>query len=87
MTDAPKLTALSCRAARALLGWPQGRLVQEAKVSPNTVAKVEDDESWTHGPPVTVATLAKLEAVFEAAGVEILNGQAPGARLRPRGDT
>lgn len=27
---------------------------------------------------------AKLAATFEAEGVEILNGNAPGARLKPR---
>lgn len=72
----PRLTAAACRAARALLSWSQGDLVREANVSPNTVAKIEAGEA------VRDATSAKIVETFMARGVEILNGDAPGARMR-----
>jgi transcriptional regulator with XRE-family HTH domain len=77
MSELHKLTPASCRAARALLGWSQADLVREARVSPNTVAKVEAGDST-----VTRATLDKLASVLAGHGVELLNGEAPGARLR-----
>jgi transcriptional regulator with XRE-family HTH domain len=72
------LSPEACRAGRALLGWSQGDLVKAAAVSPNTVAKVEAGET------VRAATAAKLVAAFDTAGVMILNGDAPGARMKPR---
>jgi transcriptional regulator with XRE-family HTH domain len=73
-----KLTPEACRAGRALLGWSQAQLVTAAKVSPNTVAKIEA------GGEARAATEAKLVEAFTAQGVEILNGDAPGARLRAK---
>lgn len=71
-----KLTPQACRAARALLGWSAKELVAAAKVSPNTVSRIENGED------VQAPTEAKVVAAFEAAGVEILNGEGTGARLR-----
>jgi transcriptional regulator with XRE-family HTH domain len=79
MADPPTLTPEACRAARALLGWSAKQLVAAAKVSPNTVSRVENGEEVQPG------TAARIIGAFEAAGVEILNGDAPGARLRSRG--
>lgn len=76
MSDNAPLSAPACRAARALLGWSQADLVTKAGVSPNTVAKVEAGEE------VRASTAARLMAAFEAAGVELLNGGSPGARMR-----
>lgn len=76
MSDLP-LNAATCRAARALLGWSAKDLVREAKVSPNTVTRVE------RGEDVGEATRARIVAAFDAAGVELLNGGAPGARMKP----
>jgi hypothetical protein len=42
-----------------------------------TISKFEN------GRPMRESNRAKLAQVFEAAGVEILNGNAPGARLKP----
>jgi len=74
--DGPKLTGTSCRAARAILRWSSADLVREANVSPNTVARIEADQE------VRESTRAKVQAVLEARGIEILNGDSPGARLR-----
>ncbi len=76
MTEPTKLTAAACRAARALLGWTQADVVAAAKVSPNTVWKVEDGQEVGPGPS------ARIVAAFAEKGVEILNGDAPGARIR-----
>jgi transcriptional regulator with XRE-family HTH domain len=76
MSENAPLSAPACRAARALLGWSQADLVAKAKVSPNTVAKVEAGEE------VRAVTAARLLAVFDAHGVELLNGGAPGARMK-----
>lgn len=72
-----KLTPESCRAARALLGWSIATLVKEAEVSPNTVTKIEA------GGAARDATAQRIVAAFEANGVQILNGDAPGARMQP----
>jgi ribosome-binding protein aMBF1 (putative translation factor) len=77
MTDLVRLTAAACRAGRALLAWSQADLVAAASVSPNTVAKVEAGET------VREATAARIVHAFASHGVEILNGDAPGARMRP----
>ena len=77
--QSPTLNGSSCRAARALLRWSSADLVERANVSPNTVAKIEADEV------VRPSTLARIQAALEAAGVDILNGNSPGARLRPGG--
>lgn len=71
-----KLTAAGLRAARGILGWTQGDVVSRAQVSPNTVAKVEA------GGDVRPETAARIIDAFSAHGVEILNGDAPGARMR-----
>lgn len=50
-----------------------------ASVSPNTVAKIEA------GGAVRAETCARIVALFAAHGVEILNGDAPGARMKAKG--
>lgn len=72
-----KLTAAGLRAARGILDWTQADVVRTASVSPNTVAKVEA------GGEVRADTAARIIDAFAANGVEILNGDAPGARMRP----
>lgn len=74
-----RLTAPACRAARALLNWSARDLQLAAHVSPNTVTRIEG------GQAVREETLAKVVATFAAHGVEILNGDSPGARLIGRG--
>ncbi len=69
--------------ARAALGWGIRDLASAAKVSPDTVARLE------RGDSLYVRTVAAIRVAFEAAGVEFIeqNGGGPGVRLRaPSGE-
>jgi predicted transcriptional regulator len=79
------ITPGQIRAARALLGWKQTDLAREAGVSEISVKNIERGATDARG-----STLGKIQAAFEAAGVEIiplggtsLNG-GPGVRLRKK---
>jgi len=72
------LTPEACRAARALLGVGVRELGEEAGIAFETISKFEN------GRPMRDSNKARLVEIFEARGVEILNGDAPGARMRPR---
>jgi transcriptional regulator with XRE-family HTH domain len=74
-----KLTAPASRAARALLGWSMRDLAREAGVSLPTVQRIEADGD------LRVSTSEKVIATFAAHGVEILNGDRPGARMKSPG--
>ena len=74
--DPVKLTPEACRAGRALLSLTTHDLAARVGVSPTTINKLEQGED------VRASTAAKVVAGFAALGVEILNGDAPGARLR-----
>jgi transcriptional regulator with XRE-family HTH domain len=73
------LTPSQCRAARALLDWPQAKLAEVAKVGLSTVKSFEGGRSI----PVH-NNLAAIRAALEAAGVEFIpeNGGGAGVRLR-----
>jgi transcriptional regulator with XRE-family HTH domain len=74
------LTSELIRAARALLRWEQRHLADASSVSLPTIKRLESK------PGVLVAhklTVAALRAAFETAGVEFINGDQPGVRLRP----
>jgi transcriptional regulator with XRE-family HTH domain len=71
-----KLTPLACRAGRALLEMSARELGERAGVAFETINKFEN------GRPMRESTKAKIAFVLESLGVEILNGNAPGARLR-----
>jgi transcriptional regulator with XRE-family HTH domain len=71
------LTPAACRAARALLGWSIGDLVREARTSPNSVSRFERGEGV-----LRPSTALQIVQAFDAAGVEITNGDGTGARLR-----
>jgi transcriptional regulator with XRE-family HTH domain len=65
------------RMARAALKMSVRDLAAAAKVSPNTVTRVEA------GLPVNNSTVAAIRAALEAAGVIFIdaNGGGPGVRL------
>jgi hypothetical protein len=66
------------RAARDLLGWDVRGLAHRSIVSIRAVHAIES----SHGTPSSSAKqLAVLQATLEAAGIEFLNGNAPGVRL------
>jgi transcriptional regulator with XRE-family HTH domain len=74
------ITIEQFRAARALLDWSRSELAKRARQSPSTVKRVETAGSEAVSPEMR----HKLQATLEAAGVEFIDGDAPGVRLHPR---
>jgi transcriptional regulator with XRE-family HTH domain len=72
------LTGSQARMARAALKMSVRDLAAAAKVSPNTVTRIEADL------PANSSTLAAVRTALESAGVVFVdeNGQGPGVRLR-----
>lgn len=67
------------RAARGLLGWTQAELARRSRVGLGTVRRMEDFD----GPVgARTDTLRSVIGILERAGVEFLNGDAPGVRLK-----
>lgn len=67
------------RMARAAVGWGVRDLASAAKVSPDTIARLE------RGETLYPRTVDAIRAALEAAGVEFTNGEQPGVRLRGAG--
>ena len=67
------------RAARALLGWSQDRLVEASAVPERTLLRFELGQ----GEPQR-RTVTAIRGALESAGVEFIaeNGGGPGVRLR-----
>jgi transcriptional regulator with XRE-family HTH domain len=74
------ITASQLRAARGLLGWSQKDLAQASKVGRATIA---DFETGKRAP--YTRTLADLQRSMEDFGVEFLNGDEPGVRMKRSG--
>ena len=70
------MTPAQCRAARGLLNWTQDELASRSGASVVTIRNLENEK---HAPQR--GTLALLLQAFTAAGVEFINGDAPGVRL------
>ena len=69
------------RAARGLLGWTQKDLAQRGEVALGTLRKMEDSD----GPvDARTETLIRVMLALEKAGVEFLNDDQPGVRLKKR---
>jgi transcriptional regulator with XRE-family HTH domain len=79
------ISNLQIRAARALLGWSQQRLAEEAGLSPITVKRLEaSDETFQ----ARFETVMKVKEAVETAGVVFRtdeNGLAHGVSLRHKG--
>ena len=69
---------IQCRMARAALEWSTQELAQRAGVGANTVNRFEG------GHDARVSSVEKIQAVFEAAGIEFIDGGQPGVRLKAR---
>jgi len=65
------------RAARALLGMQVAELARRAGVSPTTITRFENGLTR----PIR-STVTMVRGVLEREGIEFLNGDAPGVRLR-----
>jgi len=74
------MDANQARMARAALKLSVREVGDLAKVSPNTVTRLEA------GLPVNNSTSAAIRIAFESAGVEFIeeNGGGPGVRLKKR---
>ena len=68
-------------ASRSLLGWNQPKLASKSGVSLPTISRMELSAGLVSGHARNV--YAVLDA-FERAGIEFLNDDAPGVRLRKR---
>jgi transcriptional regulator with XRE-family HTH domain len=71
------ITPRTCRAARSLLDWKQSDLAEKAGVSVATIKLFERGKTSPNPATITV-----LQQAFETAGVEFLNAEEPGVRLR-----
>jgi transcriptional regulator with XRE-family HTH domain len=73
------LSPAQCRAARALLAWSQEDLVRQSSITKKTIADFERGATTPRRQ-----TLTQILAAFEAAGIEFLDGNRPGVRLKGR---
>ena len=71
---------VQCKMARSALGLGVRELAELAKVSPDTIARLE------RGEMLKDRTVEAIQSALEAAGVEFIpeNGGGAGVRLRKR---
>jgi transcriptional regulator with XRE-family HTH domain len=77
--DSLALTSELIRAARALLRWSQGDLAEASGVSIPTIKRLENVPGLLAAHRSTVTALRRA---LESAGIEFINGIAPGVRLK-----
>jgi transcriptional regulator with XRE-family HTH domain len=72
------MLGVQSKMARAALGWGVRELAAAAKVSPDTIARLE------RGEILYARTLHAIRQALETAGVDFIeeNGRGPGVRLR-----
>jgi len=68
------------KAARALVGWDQQALSEQARVGINTVRNME--AAGVESIRSRTDTLDAVIRALEAAGVEFTNGGQPGVRMK-----
>lgn len=73
------ITGRHIRAGRALLGWGQSELSRRSKVALRTIRRME---GFDDAVSARTATLGRVVAVLEKAGVEFLYNAGPGVLLR-----
>ena len=71
------MTPDQSRAARGLLDWSQAELAARSNLSESTV---RDYEKGRRVPSIN--NLAAIRRALEAAGVEFIDGDQPGVRLK-----
>jgi transcriptional regulator with XRE-family HTH domain len=74
------MQAVQCKMARAALGWGVRELAEAAKVSPDTIARLE------RGEELRERTVQAIRITLEDAGIIFVaaNGEGPGVRLKKR---
>jgi ribosome-binding protein aMBF1 (putative translation factor) len=80
--EAMSITPAECKAARKLLGWSQKKLATKLLIDEGSISSFER----RHRLPPQL-DLAKLQRLFEAAGVEFTNGAEPGVKLKAKART
>jgi DNA-binding XRE family transcriptional regulator len=73
------MEAMQCRAARGLLQWTQNELAAHSGISDTTIRNFE--KGLTTPNPATVIVLRQT---LEKAGVEFIDADHPGVRMRRR---
>jgi transcriptional regulator with XRE-family HTH domain len=73
------VTGRQLRAARALLGWEQIELAKRSRVAIGTIRRME---SFAGEVGSRTSTLSQVLAALEKAGIQFLNDESPGVRLR-----
>ena len=76
LSNVRKMQTVQCRMARAAVGWGVRELAAAAKVSVDTVVRLEK------GEVLKERTVDAIRRALETAGVEFTNGEQPGVRLR-----
>ena len=64
-----------------LLGWGQIALAKKARVAIGTIRRME---SFEEEIGARTSTLSQVQATLEKAGVEFLNNDRPGVRVKRR---
>jgi transcriptional regulator with XRE-family HTH domain len=72
------ITPAECKVARKLLGWSQPKLAEMLFVGGGTIGQFERRQRHWRS-----LNLHKLRAVFEAAGVEFVEGTEPKLTVKP----
>jgi predicted transcriptional regulator len=75
------ITGRQLRAARVLLGWEQVELAKRARVAIGTIRRME---SFSGEIGSRTSTLSQVQQALEKAGIEFLNDESPGVRIRKR---
>jgi transcriptional regulator with XRE-family HTH domain len=74
------ITGRQLRAARALIGWEQAELAARSRVAIGTIRRMESFD----GPIGSrTSTLSQVLQALEKVGIEFLNSDGPGVRVRP----
>ena len=71
------ITPAQCRAARGLLSWTQEDLAKKSAVGLNTIRKFEGGKTSPHR-----ATLNALQITFEDTGIEFIDDDGVGVKLK-----
>ena len=79
VAGSPPVNAAQVRMARAGLDWSLEDLAQASGVNRNMIASYE--RGIFAGEP---ATLQKIRQALEKAGVEFLDGETPGVRVKAK---
>ena len=61
------------RAARAILGWSQGKLARAAGIGLATLQRIEQNEGVVRG---NFSTILKIQKVLEQAGIKFSDDEA-----------